>query len=321
MDDSLLITPTSIALRKAYPWANSVQKILRKAQPFRFRGDNLFFGSDYGGDHKGSRYKAYCFLIADSTPSDWFHRQRAIRDRYLTDGRRVSFKRLDDPQRQRALIPLLDAANSITGHVVAVLIDKRMKRLCAPNGSSKGWAKTIKMQARWNDPAFEAMARKAHFFSLCVAQWSKPRANVTWITDEDEFVANEARLDDAQNYAARISSLYSPHPLGVFAMNTTAIDDEKRSFEDFVAIPDLVAGMLTEVYTKLSAHEHWKGGEECAIEDVHLSIKSQLLSDWFWNESFSLRRTTIVIEKYDANRYGVRELTTMTPISSPATSV
>jgi hypothetical protein len=90
------------------------------------------------------------------------------------------------------------------------------------------WASSLRLSGRWNERAFENMARKAHFFALFVAQWSRPGSDITWITDQDEFVANEARLDDAQRFAARLSSIYTPHPLGVFAMNSTAIDASDR---------------------------------------------------------------------------------------------
>jgi hypothetical protein len=49
---------------------------------------------------------------------------------------------------------------------------------------------------------------------------------LTWITDQDEFVANDARHDDALVAAARVSPFYVPHPMGVFALNTTGQDPE-----------------------------------------------------------------------------------------------
>ena len=309
-DSSLLITRESIALRRAFPWAQSVQKFLRQAQPYAFKGRDLMLGSDYGGDHKKSLYKAYCFLVADSSPTCWLHRRKEIRKSYLSDGRRLSFKRLDDPNRQKALVPFLQAADHLTGHIVAVLVDKRIKRL-ATDENSLELMNTICPRGKWNPESFEAMARKVHFFSLCLSLWANPGSNVTWITDEDEFVANEQRLDEAHKYAAKLSSLYSPFKKGVFAMNTTAIDGKNREYEDFVAIPDLVAGMMTEVCTKLSAFKNWNKIEasEYALPDEDLSYKSALISDWFWYDALTLKRTCILINKFDEDRNVVRRLT------------
>lgn len=64
----------------------------------------------------------------------------------------------------------------------------------------------------------------------------------TWITDDDSIVVNECRLDDVHQFAARPTGLYVLHPLGIFPMNTVAIDTKDGGFGDVVAIPRLAAG-------------------------------------------------------------------------------
>ena len=48
------------------------------------------------------------------------------------------------------------------------------------------------------------------------------------LTDADTFVANDRRHDDALLAAARFSSFYIDHPMGVFRLNTTGQDPEAR---------------------------------------------------------------------------------------------
>lgn len=67
--------------------------------------------------------------------------------------------------------------------------------------------------------------------------------DLEWITDQDQSVANELRLDDFQ----RMISIYLKFPMGVFAMNTTAIDGPERLYEDLCAVPDLAAGTASDV--------------------------------------------------------------------------
>ena len=50
--------------------------------------------------------------------------------------------------------------------------------------------------------------------------------DVTWITDDDSIVANAGRLDDVHQFAARLSAVFVPHQLGVFAMNTVSFGSE-----------------------------------------------------------------------------------------------
>lgn len=110
--------------------------------------------------------------------------------------------------------------------------------------------------------------------------------DVTWITDDDSIVANPGRLDDMHQFAASMSGLYVPHQLGIFAMNTASHEPDTRSFEDFVSIPDLAAGMILEVL-KLR-HGSRKRSPQFGSE--RLSAKSNVIADWFWYHLGSLQK-------------------------------
>lgn len=210
----------------------------------------------------------------------------------------MSFKRLGDPRRQEAIVPFLQAADELNGHLVVFAVHKTLRLIpCKKKDVDKG-RQAFGLNAKWNPRAFEDAFFKTHLFSLLVSQWSKQHTDVTWISDQDEFVANEQRLDDAQIMAAKISSLYSPHPLGILAMNTTSVDGVGREFEDFVAIPDLAAGMVSNLSTRLAKTETWSSiSANKFLPGDALKAKSNLLLDWFWFDSAELRRTCIVIDK------------------------
>jgi hypothetical protein len=296
-----VVTSRSAALRALFPWGFSVQKILHAVRRGPFSGGHLFIGSDYGGDHKNSSYNTYAFLLVDDRPSQWLSTQRRVRDTYFTDARRMSFKRLSDPQRQAALVPFLRAAHDLPGHLVVFVVHKSV-RLHPTRGDNPDWARDMfALSANWKLPSLEDAIRKAHFFALLVSQWSNPFMDVTWISDEDEFVANERRLDDAQQIAARLSSLYLPHTLREFAMNTTKVDGPGLELEDLVAVPDLTAGMLAELSSALAKGTSWSdlSGRHALQMDV-VQDKSELIADWFWHSDAKLARTCIVIDKVDA---------------------
>lgn len=295
----LMLSPQNIALRRIFPWAYSIQKILHNVRSVPFLGTHLLIGSDYGGNHSSSKYKTYGFLVADNEPSQWLIEQKEIRTKILTDSRRMSFKRLGDPQKQKALVPLLQAADGLNGHLVVFAVHKSIRLGLMKKGDVKVWRKLFDLSAKWNHLAFEEAFRKTHFFALLTGQWSKRLMDVTWISDQDEFVANDDRLDDAQKLAAKLATLYSPHSLGIFAMNTTKIDDDSREYEDFVAIPDMAAGMISELCNSIEMSKNWQGFiNGIDIESDTLQFKSELLADWFWFDSAKLRKTCIVIDKY-----------------------
>jgi hypothetical protein len=220
----------------------------------------------------------------------------------------MSFKRLNDGQRRRALGPFLEAAEYLDGHVVGVVVSKELDRLSTGANTLELWKSLHGLRASWSPRAFEALVRAAHFHALLLRAWFRPGMHVSWITDEDEIVANEDRLDDALDLSARLTGLYVPHGLGEFAMNTVAVDPKDESFEDFVAIPDLAAGMLTEVVNQWSSAPMWSEGGALELAADRLSEKAKIIADWFWHPGGSLRKTSILIDRFAESRFTVMEM-------------
>ena len=97
-----------LALTTSWPWTSAFRRRLRELRPIPFDGSYLLFGSDYSGDHRASRFRVYGFVVADADASpEWPARSREVRRHFLTDGRRMSFKNLNDGYRRRTLVPFL----------------------------------------------------------------------------------------------------------------------------------------------------------------------------------------------------------------------
>ena len=285
--------PFDETLKEAWPWAKAFLRYLHQTRPSPFLGSHLMFGSDYSGDHAKSLFRTYGFLVADEEGSpQWPARCRAVREKHLDDGRRMSFKNMNDVQRRRALIPFLEAAEYLEGHVVVVAVTKQLGQISTSPTSIQALQDKHGLKAKWDQRAFEQMARVAHFFSMFLGTWSSPGMDGTWITDDDSIVANAGRLDDVHQFAARLSAVFVPHQLGVFAMNTVSLDSKTRGFEDFVAIPDLAAGMIGEALSVIRNKEQRRPNEYGPEE---LSLKSDVIADWFWHRSGPLKKICILI--------------------------
>jgi hypothetical protein len=218
----------------------------------------------------------------------------------------MSFKNMNDVQRRRALVSFLEAAEYLEGHVVVVAVTKQLTHMSSTPTSMSAWQDMHGLQAKWDLRAFEQMARVAHFFSMFLGAWSSPGMDVTWITDDDSIVANAGRLDDVHQFAARLSAVFVPHQLGIFAMNTVSSDTKARGFEDFVAIPDLAAGMVGEVLSVTRAREQRRPNEYWYDE---LSVKSEVIADWFWHRSGPLKKICIMISPAATKRnFNIGEL-------------
>ena len=64
----------------------------------------MIVASDYSGQHKEASHEAYSFLVlADQALKEWLPSLAAFRERWLPDNRRISFKKLNEPVRRRAV--------------------------------------------------------------------------------------------------------------------------------------------------------------------------------------------------------------------------
>ena len=70
--------------------------------------------------------------------------------------------------------------------------------------------------------------------------------NVLWFTDEDEIAANQERLTHLTNLVAWVGSMYLPFSLGHLRCGTTQSDDGSMRIEDLAAVPDMIAGAISE---------------------------------------------------------------------------
>jgi len=261
------------------------------------KGNTIFIGSDYGGQHDLARYETYTFILADlENCIDWENLRQDWRKTFLSDGRRMSYKKLNDQRCRKALRPFLQAANFLIGLVVTVLVDKRIKSIFEPFESDRIDTSILNIYSKWKEPVFEKLLRIIHFASLFLSGLSRSYQNVIWISDEDEIIPNDERLREAVNLFGIISSHYLNHTLGHFRWGTTKIDSERRHLEDFVAITDLVAGSLSSILTKYKEQNTVPQSEILIPPPKNLSRKDKYIMDWFSDNVRTLKRLVYAIE-------------------------
>ena len=293
--DWQLLTPANIQMRRLWGWGYSVQKILAATRPNHFDSDSLMIASDYSGEHREASHLIYCYLIVAGGARGWHSTMRRTRVALLRDGRRMCYKRLDDAVRRKALFSYLSAAADLHGCLVAIAVDKRKTWLSTQPGVAADVQRMFNIKSSWSDHALEKMMRKVQFLSLILSIWARHHCNVTWITDQDEFVANDARHDDALAAVGQMASLYTPGRSGLLRLNTTNQDPGALDFEDLCAIPDLAAGMLSETSSCLAEGGVWENGAQRELQS-DLSAKADHIANWFWDDDMPLRKTLISVD-------------------------
>lgn len=274
-------------------------------------GPSLIVGSDYSGEHNSSAYFAISILVADGLYLwYWIEQSRELRLRILRDSRRLSFKNLTEKRRSRMLVPFLRLCNTIPGQLVTFLVEKRIKSLFFNSKSHPRLSGEILDRSKWTQRSLEKLFRVAHFGSLLVAGLSEPNQNVLWITDEDEIVANLTKHREATNVLADCMSDYLHHEMGHFRLATTKSDDDSRILEDYVAIPDLAAGSLSEVVTYLAAEGGLSQVGLLKPLGNHVSSKAHAVLAWLAETQHPLKKLTFIVEHVPLDNFKVYLLRT-----------
>lgn len=281
--------------------ANSVVRAIDFSDPGAIpnlhNASTILVGSDYSGQHATSQFEALCFLFADADRMGlWIDSQKLLRKQFLPDGRRLSYKALNDRHRSTALPHFLKATDLLSGLLVVVLVDKSIESLFKSSGKIESSDAEIRSLAHWAPHVVERLLRVCHFASFFLAGLSRERQNVLWITDQDEIAANVEKHGELVSTFGRISSHYLSHNLGHLRIATTASDTGKRDVEDFVAIADLAAGAICQ--TLNTYHRLGIPPVPGVTLPIPNGIESKVLRlmNWFSDSSGSLKRLVLAFE-------------------------
>lgn len=263
----------------------------------------ILAGSDYGGQHSSSQYESLAFVVADAMKlRPWDEARVRCRKAHLPDGRRMSFKSLNDKLRVAALPDFLSAADLIPGLLLVVLFDKQIGSIFDADEEQPEVPDEFRKLIEWPARTQERVLRICHVMALVLAGLSRELQNVLWITDEDEIAANVERHTLFTKAFGNIASHYLQHRLGHLRVATTASDTGKRDLEDFVAIADLAAGAICHSLNAYGATGLSSVPGLVVPPPPGAPPKVDRLLGWFSNDATSLRRLVLSIDVLPSSR-------------------
>ena len=227
--------------------------------------------------------------------SEWEQQRLQVRQEHLSDSRRMSFKRLGDAQRRRALGPLLDAANSLHGLSFSVALNKKCESAFAAIPPLDLSNPEFDMYRKWKPAVLEKAFLTLHILGVLLAGLAAPGQDVMWFTDEDCIAANDDRACELTQLFAWITSQYLTFDLGHGRCGTSRCDDGSRQIEDFLALPDMIAGALAEQMQLKSANPT----ELSDIFWMHrpdFSDKTRHITWWYSNSGKPLKRLFCIVD-------------------------
>lgn len=256
---------------------------------------SLILTSDYGGQHKAATHETFSFLVAGlESCAQWNEERQLVRDRFLNPNRRMSYKALNDRQRRLALLPFLSAADRIPGLLTTALVNKRVSRTL--NVTVEDREQLPSSIAGWPNQVLQKLTFVAHLGALLIAGLSSTGQDVLWLTDNDDFVANDQRVIDLTPLFGGIIGGYVGHALGHFRFGTMKCEAGDLQIEDLTAIPDLIAGAACEIPLHFASLT--RTAIRVPLRD-HVSAKGLTILDWMGRRRMPLKRLLVLVDEGD----------------------
>lgn len=134
--------------------------------------------SDYGGNHKESKYDMYSFLFLDLENSTPFLKITSdIRHKTQLEDRRITFKNLNDKVRLSIIDHFFEASEKANGLLYIILIDKNIDKFFSEKELSVIKEMYPELEKCKNKP-FEKSLRIIHLISLILSGLSCQGQNV-----------------------------------------------------------------------------------------------------------------------------------------------
>lgn len=205
----------------------------------------------------------------------------------------MSYKSLNDRFRRKALPTFLEMANQIEGWVVSFCVTRRSSSLFQATNLDQVPKEFIGV---WKSNVLEQVFRILHLSAFLLTGLSRPGQDLLWIIDEDEIAANQSQLAKLTTLFGNVWSNYADHSLHRVRCGTTTVDDGSMAIEDLAAIPDIIAGALSEIGSAMSHDKKMPVLNVITPFPKGLSEKAKYVAAWLSEKKAPLQRVTCFIQ-------------------------
>jgi hypothetical protein len=206
---------------------------------------------------------------------------REFREQWLPDGRRKSFKKLNEPVRRRALPAFLETVGELKGNLITIIVDRRVGSFMSggPEATVEIFPDCFPSHA--NRGTVEKMLRLASFVALILAGLRRKNQTSNWISDHDEALDTHDKRENFARLATYLTfGLTGWRQAADHLFGTTESPMAPYWSEDVAAVADLAAGAYCRLSASLPAFlgiETWRVGLNSSnIEDG----RARAISNW-----------------------------------------
>ena len=251
----------------------------------------MIIASDYSGQHKKATHEAYSFVVTtDLALREWLPLLRGFREQWLPDGRRISFKKLNEPVRWRALPAFLETASKLHGNLITVLIDRRVGSFIdgGPEATVRLFPDCFPLSTKHG--TVEKMLRLASFVALILSGLRRESQTSMWISDHDETLDSHEKREGFARLATYLTfGLTGWRNAAEHLFGTTESPKAPYWSEDVASLADLAAGAYCQLGNHLPTFlglETWR--VLVASSEVE-NQRARAIADWLAGSDFALK--------------------------------
>jgi len=261
----------------------------------------MFVFSDYS--RVQGQYKTYSFLVVGRSGANYFNGVRKIlRKDFNLKNRRISYKGLNDKIKLKALPAFLSCAGAMDGLLLTFAVDTQIKYMFAEQFIDV-WPEL----SAFKKSTLEDMLRVVHFGAQAIMTAFSSGQNIVWFTDNDAIVANERHKQLFGRLAeTTIRHMFMPQEdINGIAFGLSEIDDDSLEIEDFIAIPDLVAGALCETLDRLHQADI-RVTSRVILNKPKVNAKTNIICEWIGKTVCPLKKFGVVFDKFGSQQWDFR---------------
>lgn len=251
--------------------------------------ESIAIFSDYGGEHKGSKYNSYSFLFCS-----WNHTYpivndlKKIRNKFNLVKKEISFKSLSHGPTSRVLDDYLNTLNKdVHGFLLTVLIEKNISPLFVGKENEYLLQEIENMGlGRWHRNTAEKLMRIMHLIGYILPLIANSSAKIIWMSDKDPVIQNNEMFENALKILPKVLKIYSNNEYKNLGGAQLPFDNKDIYTMDLLSITDLVAGSVEQYFT-----EEQKNGKAFVKKDANKIIK------WLATSSPFLKKEVVRLSK------------------------
>ena len=249
--------------------------------------------SDYGGEHKESRYLTYSVLVCTFDLRNLFaEKMSAIREKYQLGSKEIAYKDFRMGQVLRALPEyLLTLSNYLPGFLLTLAVEKKALDANAPTSKETSvlleeGLKSVGVEGR--KPQVNAkLARVVELVAFLTALLGKNGQKVFWMTDHDEISPTNAKHGETLKAFEALLGAFCRDGQA-FSLIGGALPFKERDVGmlDLLSVTDICAGALGEYLTQRKMRDEDKITVKPGCEHV---------LQWLGHDGIGLKKMNIIV--------------------------